>query len=349
MSGVAGRFEVATVLKSDTFSTIERGTWTAPDGTSRAAVRRRFDDVAWWVTPIAVHFARRETQALKAAHGLGASPDFISDGPGFLVRGWLDGLPLHTAKPDGRVGWFRSAREKLRRLHRAGIVHNDLAKEQNWLVGPRDEAFLTDFQLAAVFSRRSKLFRVLAHEDLRHLLKHKRRYCPDALTPAERRMLARKSLPARLWLKSGKKVYNAITRGLLDYEDREGGGLRLSRDGPAIVAALETLPGVRKAAVVAYPFPRRGVGLYAFAESDMLTTAAARSHLMTALGATGAPDLVQIVGALPRRRDGSVHDDVLRLVALNQIDGVDALAETAEARAAAAAIIAGRLNLTDRT
>lgn len=349
MTEQAGRFETATVLKSDTFSTIERGTWTSTDGASRPAVRRTFGDVAWWVTPIAVHFARRETRALKVANGLGAGPDFIADGPGFLVRGWLDGLPLHTAKPHGRAAWFRSAREKLRRLHRAGIVHNDLAKEQNWLVGPHDAAFLTDFQLAAVFTGRSKLFRVLAHEDLRHLLKHKRRYCPEALTSAEHRMLARKSLFARVWLKTGKKVYNAITRGILDYEDREGGGLRLSKDGPAITAALEAHAEVRKAAIVAYPFPRRGVGLYAFAETDTLSNDALRAHLNATLGAARCPDLVQAVVTLPRRADGTIHDEVLRLVALNQLDLIDTLAETDAARAATHAIIAGRLNLKDRT
>ena len=54
--------------------------------------------------------------------------------------------------------------------------HNDLAKEQNWLRGRDGRAYLIDFQLASRFRRRSKLFRIAAYEDLRHLLKHKRRY-----------------------------------------------------------------------------------------------------------------------------------------------------------------------------
>ena len=104
-----------------------------------------------------------------------------------LVRSWIDGVALHIAKPFGDAGYFRSAKAALRKLHRAGICHNDLAKEQNWLRGRDGKAYLTDFQLAASFKRRNALFRLAAYEDLRHLLKHKRRYAPDALTAAERK------------------------------------------------------------------------------------------------------------------------------------------------------------------
>jgi hypothetical protein len=54
--------------------------------------------------------------------------------------------------------------------------------------------------LAACFKTRSRLFRIAAYEDLRHLLKHKRSYAPAALTPMERKILARKSVAASVWL-----------------------------------------------------------------------------------------------------------------------------------------------------
>ena len=49
---------------------------------------------------------------------------------------------------------------------------------------------LVDFQLALVAPRRGRAFRALAREDIRHLLKHKRSYCPERLTARERRILA---------------------------------------------------------------------------------------------------------------------------------------------------------------
>src|SRR5262249_54060098 len=151
---------------------------------------------------------------------------------------------------------------------RGGICHNDLAKEQNWLRGRDGRAYLTDFQLATHFSRRSWLFRIAAYEDLRHLLKHKRHYAPDALTAAERRVLAKKSLLTRVWMATGKKLYYRITRDVLHVSDREGGGTRLLYDAPRIAARLKAHPQVREAVVVAFPDRRVGTGLYAFVEGD---------------------------------------------------------------------------------
>ena len=58
--------------------------------------------------------------------------------------------------------------------------------------------------------------------EMRHLLKHKRTYCPDALTATERSILARPGVPSRLWRLSGKPLYLFVTRKLLGWADREG-------------------------------------------------------------------------------------------------------------------------------
>src|SRR6202012_3968436 len=113
-------------------------------------------------------------------------------------------------------------------------------------------AYLTDFQLASSFRRDSVLFRIARYEDLRHLLKHKRRYVPDALTAAERRVLARKSFITRAWMATGKKVYYAIPRGP-NFTDREGRGVRFVHEAPVIAARLRTDPQVRDLALVPYP------------------------------------------------------------------------------------------------
>src|SRR5205814_3220875 len=174
-------------------------------------------------------------RALALARDLDVGPRLLWAGRSALVRGFIDGVTLHLAKPSGDVGYFRSAKQALRKLHRAGICHNDLAKEQNWLRGRDGLAYVTDFQLAACFKTRGRLFRIAAYEDLRHLLKHKRSYAPEALTPKERKILARKSLVARLWLMTGKKLYRAITRGLFNFTDREDGGRRLVNDAPVLI------------------------------------------------------------------------------------------------------------------
>jgi RIO-like serine/threonine protein kinase len=108
------------------------------------------------------------------------------------------------------------------------VIHNDLAKETNWLVTPDGRPALVDFQLAMTLSRRGALARALGHDDLRHLLKHNRTYLRERLTARELRILATPSLASRLWMASGKKIYLFVTRRILHWRDREGAGDRLA-------------------------------------------------------------------------------------------------------------------------
>lgn len=340
------RWRPVAVLKSDHFSTVERGFWHGEEGDVEG-VLRRFDTAPWWVRPIAYHFGRREARALARLNGI-AGPRLLASGNGFLVRAWIEGLPMHIAKPEGDIAYFQAAKRMIFAMHRAGVVHNDLAKEQNWLRDSAGRPNMTDFQLAHTARKRGRLFRIAAHEDLRHLLKHKRKYCSEALTSCERRILARKSLPARLWMATGKPIYIFVTRRLLGYMDREGSGGDVTRDGPRIAARLMSISGVTGAAVVAYPTPR-GARLYAFVEAARpLSEAEIRAHIRRAPEALPEPNLIQVARQLPRRPEGELREDVLRLVAQNQVDLIDGLRLDGPARAAADELIAGRLNRTDR-
>jgi hypothetical protein len=336
---LASRWQSRTVLKTDVFSTIERGRLRTEQG-EVDAVLRHLDAVPWWSKPLAKALFRRERRALGLAGGLEIAPPLLLAGEKFLVRGWIDGVPLHIAKPYGDAGYFRSAKTALRLLHRAGIAHNDLAKEQNWLYA-NGRAYLTDFQLAAFFRRRSRMFRLARYEDLRHLLKHKRRYVPGALTAAERRVLARKTLITRVWMATGKKLYYAITRGL-NFTDREGRGIRFTEQAPAIAARLRTHPLVGDVAIVAFPDRRTGTGLYAFVEGR-----AAENELIEFLGAQ-KPEHLQVVDALPRNNQGEIRSEILELVAMNQLDLIDSLIRTDTERAIVSRIVSGRRNLRDR-
>jgi hypothetical protein len=336
---LAGRWRSSVVLKRDIFSTIERGRFRTDAGEVEA-VLRCLDAVPWWSRGLANLLFRRERRALAIAGPLGVGPRLLFEGRDQLVRGWIDGVPLHIAKPHGDTAYFRSAKAALQTLHRAGITHNDLAKEQNWLYA-HGRAYITDFQLASRFHRRGALFRLARYEDLRHLLKHKRRYAPGALTATERRVLARKSFVTRVWMATGKKVYYAITRGI-GVTDREGRGVRYTREAPAIAKRLKTHPKVREVAIVAFPDRRAGTGLYAFVEGM-----ADERELGDFLGRT-APEHLQVVDALPRNAQGEVRSEILELVAMNQLDLIGSLVKSESERALVGRIISGRRNLRDR-
>ncbi len=343
---IAGRWRSGFILKRDVFSTVERGRYLGADGEVEA-VLRRLDEVPWWARGLARHLFGRERRALTVAGALGIAPSLLFAGRQVLVRGWIDGVALHIAKPHGDHAYFRSAKSALRKLHHRGICHNDLAKEQNWLRGRDGQAYLTDFQLAVTFSRRSRLFRIAAYEDLRHLLKHKRRYAPEALTPAERRVLATKSLPTRIWMATGKKVYYAITRGVFNFTDREGGGHRLVHDAPLLAERLKAHPQVRDVAIVAYPDRRSGTGLYAFVEGgSSLSEATLREFIAAA--AAKPPEHLQLIAQLPRRPSGEVRNEILQLVALNQVDQIETLSLSDDERVLVGRIVAERRNLRDR-
>lgn len=343
------RFTVDTVLKRDVFSVVERGVWIDADGTAHEAVRRRWNEVSPWLSLLARRLASGEVKALERVTRTGVTTPLLAVGDRFLVRGWIEGVPLQIARPHGDLHYFRSAKAALRILHAAGFTHNDLAKQQNWLRGADGEAWLMDFQLALPISRRWRLGRVLAYEDVRHLLKHKRTYCPEALTPRERKVLAHKSIFARVWMATGKKVYRFVTRRLLSYSDTEGRGPRVTQVGPRIAAALASHPGVGAVHMADFQTLGGKVGLYAFVEAGAdVSVEALRAHLASALPDRPHLDHLQIVARLPRAADGTVRDDLLLLVARNQIEMLDSLAGSDEIRAIIADISRARLNLTDR-
>jgi len=207
-------------LKSDLFGTV----WRGEEG-GRGFVLRDTAGARWWAGWLARRLCRREARALAHLAGLAGTPRLIGADRRTLRREWIEGRPMQLAQPR-EPSYYREARALLARLHRRGIAHNDLAKEPNWLVTPAGAPALVDFQLAFVAPRRGRLFRALAREDLRHLLKHKRSYCPGRLTARERRILATPAATSRLWMATVKPAYLFVTRRLLGWADREGAGDR---------------------------------------------------------------------------------------------------------------------------
>lgn len=333
------------VLKRDLFSETHKGHLaSAPDV---MAIRRVVTASPVWTRPIAWALARREIAALAAVSGIEGTPRLFAVDRDGLVRSWAEGAPLHLARPADRL-WYADAFRLLRALRRAGITHNDLAKPQNWLMTPDGRAAVIDFQLASRHRQRGRLFRLLAYEDFRHLLKQMNAFAPGLMTPTARRILARRSLPSLIWMMTGKKAYNAATRGLFRWSDGEGTRDRLDIEGPAIRQALMSVPGVRDVALTTYPLPRKGVGIYAFVEAGDGISREALERAQDRLGDARA-DLVQAVPALPRTADGKPRLDILNLVAMNQIQALGALVGGDETLAATVApIVAGRLNFSDR-
>jgi hypothetical protein len=172
--------------------------------------------------------AAREAAGLERLTATPGVPRLLAFDGWRLRRSYLKGKPLFLAPLPSRR-YFARALRLLRVLHRAGVAHNDLAKEANWLIGPGETPGIVDFQVATRSTRRSKWFRNLAYEDLRHLLKHKRTYQPHALTARQHALLAAPSTATRLWRVLGKPLYRLITRRALGWPERSGPAERQRR------------------------------------------------------------------------------------------------------------------------
>ncbi len=207
-------------LKKDLFGEV-----TIRSGGNSPVIVRDAGKARWWIRPLSRHLLRREATALAALEGTHGVPQLVDIERDFLIRSYLAGEPMQEARPSD-LAWFNAAARLLRQLHSAGVVHNDLAKEPNLLVLNDGSPAIIDFQLAAHRTRRGRLFRIAAYEDIRHLLKHKRTYCADRLTQRERNILAKPSPFSRLWMATVKPIYLFVTRRILGWADREGAGDR---------------------------------------------------------------------------------------------------------------------------
>lgn len=177
---------------------------------------------------------RRERRALRALDGLAGVPREVRDDalaalPGadgrrprageVLLRTWQPGEPLHRAESLPR-DFFDLLDALVLDVHRRGVCHNDLHKEQNVVVGLDGRPALIDFQLASVHRRRGRVFASRVHEDLRHVQKHRRRYTRDGRggdgggDPHGAGHGRRRTPLAWAWRRLAKPVYAWATRCL---------------------------------------------------------------------------------------------------------------------------------------
>jgi len=214
------KMQQSKLLKSDIFGEIR-----IVFGDDGDVIVRDTSSASVWIAWLARALMRREARILALLDGLHGVPTLLDLSRTRLRRNFVAGLPMQEAKP-ADPAYFKAAAELLRKLHRLGVAHNDLAKEPNLLLTAEGQPAFLDFQLAVASRHRGRVFRLLAYDDIRHLLKHKRTYCPQALSEREQRILENPSCLARVWMQTIKPVYLFMTRRVLGWSDREGAANR---------------------------------------------------------------------------------------------------------------------------
>ena len=142
---------------------------------------------------------------------------------------YIDARPLdHLQAPPPAL--FDRLREIFDAIHARGVGYCDANKKSNILVDDAGRPFLIDYQIA--IRRRDDLpwplralaaaaVRYIARRDLYHLYKHKRRLCPEHMTPQEVELSRKRS--GLHWLhRKLTKPYRALRRAFLRKQYQAG-------------------------------------------------------------------------------------------------------------------------------
>jgi len=155
----------------------------------------------------AAHFlAVREVRIHRQIRHIEGVPKIVGKVGRFgFIREYVPGETLNRA---GRVpdDYFDGLKQILEQVHAAGVVHIDIEKPENILVGEDGRPHIIDFQIswcpdlwAAPFEWLTRpLFRIAQKEDWYHFYKHKRRLRRDLVTDKEYRRGKRTSFVIRL-------------------------------------------------------------------------------------------------------------------------------------------------------
>jgi hypothetical protein len=170
---------------------------------------------------------RREVRAYRRCTDLPNIPALLGDvtDTGF-AHAYVEGGPLTKDKkvPDP---FFGELMQLVRELERRGIAYVDSQKPQNILLGDDGKPHLIDFQVsfdATAWWPRwmgSRLLKLFVRGDVYHVLKNKRRFRPDQLTPDEISILNNKGFLHRLhgWVSA---PYHWVRKPLMKWLEKSG-------------------------------------------------------------------------------------------------------------------------------
>lgn len=211
-------YTIIKTLKIDMFGIISLATYQ-----NQTVIVRDLNIKNKFLKIIAKYLNRNEVQILKKINKLNI-PNFsklIKTTPTYTIRSYIPGTPLNQHPEKLNEAFFTKALNLVQTMHENGIVHNDLEKQENWIIMKNGEPAFIDFQLARYFKKEKFLFKVLKKIELRNVIKSKRWFCSKPLRSDEIKILNNKGRIHKFFKRFMKPIYNFVTRRLLNYSDRK--------------------------------------------------------------------------------------------------------------------------------
>lgn len=172
---------------------------------------------------------RHEVFILEYLSDLEGTPKFLSrySKTAFIYE-YIEAKDLSDAN-EVPENFFEQLFVLLGEVHQRNIVYLDLNKRGNILVGKDGKPYLIDFQISfrigdffLGWPRLSKYLRdSLQNADMYHLFKHKRKICPESLTPEEQ-LISRKTTKLIRLHRLIANPYRAIRRSILRKLHKKG-------------------------------------------------------------------------------------------------------------------------------
>ena len=183
-------YRLAKTIKHDFFAAT--GFYTDPSG--RLVVLKMGRTEEFWGLPLAwlgQRLCRREMRFYRRLADLPNVPAVVGTvGATGFVHAYVHGNPLSKDRPIP-PGFFANLQSLMAELHRRNIAYVDANKPENILQGDDNLPHLIDFQISYDLHSLGDwpwsrwLLRRAQREDDYHVLKHKKKLCPQELTPDE--------------------------------------------------------------------------------------------------------------------------------------------------------------------
>ena len=195
-----------------------------------------------WLGRLVTH---NEVCNLRRCEGIDGVPKVLDRiSPHIYGYAYIEGACL-SEDVDLPLDFFEQLLGVLERIHARRLVHFDLHKPGNILVGHDGRPHIIDFQLSTyipdwlLVSGRlsSRLRRSLQAYDLYHLYKHKRTFLPGRLTEAERQLAQHRGVLLRMH-RAIANPYKRVRRACLRYLHIRG----ILKDTEDVRASAETDP-----------------------------------------------------------------------------------------------------------
>lgn len=175
--------------------------WVVEENGLRAVVKDYSANGFFYRNIVGRFLVWREKKAYWKLRGLAGVPAFFRNLEGLaLVFEEITGRPMEGIEKEGRlpVEFFAELENLVIRIHHRGLVHCDLKRAPNTIVGVDGKPYIVDWSASILenefrFFPLNRLYRRFMQDDLNAVVKMQLRHCPESVSAERKRRYEHRS------------------------------------------------------------------------------------------------------------------------------------------------------------